>query len=573
MGTNERSSAGNAVSERHHTVAGSVAGQVKARVDEVAGGPARRHVVLLLAAILGLDTADKAALSSVAGGLKDAFAIGNTEIGILVSIVSFVGAILTLPMGVLVDRFNRQRLLWISICLWSVAMLASGAATSYLFLLVARIFLGVVTALAAPAVASLVGDFFPGRDRGRIYGLVLAGELVGLGIGFVVAGTLSSLIDWRWAFWGLVPLSLLTAFAIWKWLPEPARGGQSWLRVGAEHVRSEQDVEQGRYAEEITDDQGTNEERGPDEGEDVAQRAVEEEGVEPRRELVLEEDPQERSLWWAMKYILSVPTVRWLIIGSALVYFYFAGLRAFLVIYFTEHLGVSRSIVTTLALVVGIAAVAGVILGGRLSDRMIARGRLNARLVMPAISLVITVGVAIPAIMLTSLWVVIPLLCLAAAFLASANPPIDAARLDVIPAGFWGRAEAIRQFLRGLFEAAAPVTFGAVSQYAFGNGRGGIQFGGSGPAGSAGGNTSATGLEYTFLVMLAALLAGAAVAFHARRTYQRDVATAAASSARSHQSEGGRETPRASAAPADDGQPAPDDARSDQLRQRSRSSR
>lgn len=521
------------MSARKHSLVGNVAGQVREKVDAAAGGPARRHVIVLLAAILGLDTADKAALSSVAAGLEQAFGIGNTEIGILVSIVSFVGAALTLPFGSLIDRVNRQRMLWIAILLWSAAMLASGAATSYLFLLATRVFLGVVTALAAPTVASLVGDFFPGRDRGRVYGLVLAGELVGLGVGYVVAGTLSGLVDWRWAFWGLVPLSLLTAFAVWKWLPEPARGGQSWLRLGAEHVRSEDDVAEGRYAEETTDGEGANEERGADDGEDVATRVVDEEGVEPRRRLVLDEDPRDRSLWWAVTYVLSVPTVRWLILGSALVYFYFSGLRSFIVLYFTEHLGVSRFTVLALALLVGIAAVAGVVLGGRLGDRLITRGRLNARLVLPAVSLVITVAVAVPAIILTSVWAVVPLLCLAGVCLASANPPIDAARLDVIPAGFWGRAEAIRQCLRGLLEAAAPVTFGALSQYVFGSGRGGVQFGGgtnTSTNGSTGGSASATGLEYTFLVMLAVLLVGVVVLLLARKTYQRDVATAAASS-------------------------------------------
>ncbi len=506
MRTNGRRSGANPLPERRHRFVSDVADQVMERADDVAGGPARRRVIVLLAAILGLDTADKAALSSVAGGLKVAFGIGNLEIGILVSIVSFVGAVLTLPSGVLVDRFNRQRLLWIAILLWTATMLASGAAQSYLFLLVARVFLGVVTALAAPAVASLVGDFFPARDRGRVYGLVLAGELIGLGVGFVVAGTFSSLIDWRWAFWGLVPLSLLTAFAVWKWLPEPARGGQSRLRVGAEHVRSEEDVEQGRYSGETADEDGTHGERSPDQ----------------------DEDPQRRSMWWAMKHILSVPTVRWLILGSSLVYFYFAGLRSFIVIYFTTHLGVSRATILATALLVGISAVAGVVLGGRLGDRLVARLGLDARLVMPAISLVLTAVAAVPAIVLTTLWAVLPLLCLTAALLASANPPIDAARLDVIEAGLWGRAEAIRQFLRGLFEAAAPVTFGALSQYLFGNGEGELQFGGEGAKGSAS-NTSATGLEYTFLVMLGVLLVGAAAAFHARRTYERDVATAAAS--------------------------------------------
>ena len=122
-----------------------------------AGGPARLQVMLLLGSVLSLDTADKAAVSAVAGSLKDAFHINNTHIGLLVACVSFVGAAFTLPFGVLVDRVHRQRLLLVAIALWTVAMVISGTATSFSYLLVTRLFLGAVTAAAAPAVASLVG--------------------------------------------------------------------------------------------------------------------------------------------------------------------------------------------------------------------------------------------------------------------------------------------------------------------------------------------------------------------------------------------------------------------------------
>lgn len=497
------------VGQRVSDAAHATAERTKEKVDDALGGRARREVIVLLAAVLGLDTADKAALSSVAGGVRHAFGISNTKIGILVSIVSLVGAVLTLPAGALIDRTRRKRILWIAATLWSAAMIVSGAATSFWFLLAARVFLGAVTAVAAPAVASLIGDYFPGRDRGRVYGMVLAGELIGLGVGFAVAGLLSSWLSWRWAFWGLVPLSAATAFALWRWLPEPARGGQSWLKVGAEHVRSEEDVDAGRYAEEITDDDGDGD---PDR--ELAERTVREDGVRPREELILRDDPKAHSLWWAMRYILSIPTIRWLILGSSLAYFYFAGLRSFIIEYYTGHLSISRGAAVILALVVGIFAIVGVIFGGRLGDRLIRKGHLTGRILVPPVGLGIMVGFAVPAIILTSIWAVLPLLCLGGASLAASLSPLDAARLDVMPAGFWGRSEAVRQFLRGLFEAAAPTTFGLMSTNLFGGGN--------------------RGLEYTFLIMLVTLLLGASVVVFARRTYERDVATAAAA-----QSEGG----------------------------------
>ena len=125
--------------------------------------------------------------------------------------------------------------------LWAVAVLLSGAATSYWWLLAARVGLGIVTATAGPAVASLTGDFFPASERGRIYGMIVGGELVGTGIGYVISGDISSVVSWRFAFWWLIVPSLALAWVVRR-LPEPARGGRSQLRAGAQDIRGEREV-------------------------------------------------------------------------------------------------------------------------------------------------------------------------------------------------------------------------------------------------------------------------------------------------------------------------------------------
>jgi predicted MFS family arabinose efflux permease len=204
----------------------------KTRVPEIAGGPARLQIIMVLAAVLGLDTAQLGTLSAVAELLKRAFHVGNTQIGLLLAIVSFVGAVATLPMGVLADRMRRQRVLIVVVLIWGAAMVLSGLATSYPFLLGTRAFLGAVTAAAWPCVASLTGDFFPARDRASIYGLILSGEMIGAGIGFFVSGEVGSFAGWRWSFFVMASPSLMLAWILWRFLPEPRRGGQSWLKAG-----------------------------------------------------------------------------------------------------------------------------------------------------------------------------------------------------------------------------------------------------------------------------------------------------------------------------------------------------
>jgi len=212
--------------------------------------------------------------------------------------------------------------------------------------------------------------------------------------------------------------------------------------------------------------------------------------------------------------VLRIRTNVIIIIASALGYFFFAGLRSFAILFTTSHYGLSKAVASPLVLAVGIGALAGVYAGGRIADRLLVKGYIRARILVPAVCLLAITPVLAVAIMTTSIWVALPLLTLGAALLGAANPAMDAARLDIMHPRLWGRAEGIRTVLRTLGEAAAPISFGFVSQYLFG---------GAHRAGHA------TGLEYTFLVFLVPLLCAGLLALVALRTYPRDAATAAAS--------------------------------------------
>ncbi|HVU92517.1 MAG TPA: MFS transporter, partial [Jatrophihabitans sp.] len=202
------------------------------RLDAAVGGPHRRRVVVVLAAVLALDSADKATVGTSATQLQAGLHISHAQIGLLLTVTSLVGAVATVPFGVLVDRVCRTRLLAAAVGAWGVAMILSGVATGFVFLLLARVALGAVVAVATPAIASLIGDYFAPAERGRIYGFVLSGELVGAGAGFLVTGQFA-LLSWRAPFFVLV---LPGAFVCWLLvrLPEPERGGAARLPADGE---------------------------------------------------------------------------------------------------------------------------------------------------------------------------------------------------------------------------------------------------------------------------------------------------------------------------------------------------
>jgi predicted MFS family arabinose efflux permease len=451
----------------------------------------RRDVIVLLAATLALASADTATVGATAVRLESALHIDNIGVGLLVTASTGFGAVATLGAGVLSDRTNRTRLLSVSILAWALALMVSGASTSYTMLLASRVLLGVASSFVGPLVASLIGDFFPTENRGRVYGLILAGELVGTGLGLFVSGAVAALLSWRFAFWWLTLPAFALSWILWARLPEPER-------TDLAHPAPDQDASAGDVAAEI-----------------------EEQDVAPARELVLRVDPEPWSLWRATRYVLSIRTNVVLVLASALGYFFFSALRTFAVVLLHDRFGITDAGVDVLVIVIGAGALTGVLAGGRLGDALLHRHHLVARPVLAGAAFMLAAVFFAGGLTTADILIAAPFFVIAAACLGAANPPLDAARLDIMPPRLWGRAEAVRTLLRSLSEALAPLLFGIVS----------VALGArSSSAEAAPDPSSGLALTEAFLVVLIPLLAaGILLTVLGRRTYPQDVATAIAS--------------------------------------------
>lgn len=504
------------------------------RLRDVVGGRARLKVVVLLAAVLAMSSADTGAISAIAPQLERTLRIGNVQIGLLVTVAGLAAAAGMLPVGWVTDRANRMRLVTAAVAVWGVAELASAAAPSYLYLLLIRLLLGALTAVTGPTLASLTGDLFPARERSQIYGFILTGELLGAGFGLLVAGLFSSWFSWRVALAVLALPSGALAFALHRYLPEPARGGQSRLQRGAvdlvpaEEVDDEGGIDPAGVAAGPAGERSGATEAVPRRQDERVVEEVRRRRIDPRRGVVLTEDPLRLGPRASLHYVLAVPTNVMLIVSSALGYFFYGGIETFALVYLEGHYHVSQAVATVMALVVGAGAIAGAVLGGRLSDKLLDRGRIDARLVVPAGAFALAAVVFLPGVVSASIAASLPLFLVAGMCIAAPNPGLDAARLDVLPSRMWGRGEAVRSFLRSILQSFAPLLFGLLST-AFGGRSSG--FGASG-GGLGHGGGGAAGLEPTFLVMLVTLVAASAVVWRGRRRYPIDVAAAAATERR-----------------------------------------
>ncbi len=488
---------------------------LRGHVVELVGGPARARVITLFGGVLALSSAQIATVGAVAPQLERSLHIGNTKIGLLNSVALLVGAVAVLPVGLLVDRVRRIPVLAASILLWSIATLLGAIAHSYSTLLLTRVGLGAVAATAGPAIASLTGDYFPSSERGRVYGYILSGEIAGTAVGFILSGTLASVFSWRVAFAVLALPGFFLARSLWRTVPEPLRGGQSRLQPGTLDLVD---------AHEAFADAGDDYAGGDDR--ELAHEAALRQGFTPDPALVLDTDPNTMSIGAAVRYILSIPTNVMLIIGSSLGYFFFAGLQTFAVVFVRGHYHASQATATLVLGLLVLGALLGTLLSGPLTDAFVRRGTLQARVWIPALCYLGAALLLIPGLLGSHLYPAVWFDMGGAALISAANPPLDAARLDIMPSRLWGRAESTRTLLRSLGQALAPLLFGALADLVVG-----IE-----PAQAPIGThthgivsaATGTGLQVSFLIMLTTLAAAGVFLLRARGTYPTDVATAGA---------------------------------------------
>ena len=106
----------------------------------------------------------------------------------------------------------------------------------------------------------------------------------------------------------------------------------------------------------------------------------------------------------------------------------------------------------------------GTLVSGRVTDVMLRRGLPGgARRACPAVCYLGAAALLHPGLLGSHLTPAVWFDVGGAALLSAANPPLDAAELDIMPAGLWGRAESTRTVLRSLAQALAPLVFGGLA--------------------------------------------------------------------------------------------------------------
>jgi len=189
-----------------------------------------KYALFLLFAVNLLNFFDRQLLGALGEPIRREFLLSDTELGTLGTIFTIIYAFVGLPLGMLSDRWYRNRLIALGTAFWSVLTAATGFAQNFAQIFIARLGVGIGEATCAPAGQSLIGDLFPSNQRAKAMGVFMLGLPAGIFLAYISAGAIATKFGWRAAFWfACVPGLILAVLALR--IPEPVRGALDPGRV------------------------------------------------------------------------------------------------------------------------------------------------------------------------------------------------------------------------------------------------------------------------------------------------------------------------------------------------------
>lgn len=184
----------------------------------------RWYAAILLTAIFAMHSVDRFVISVVLEPLRHEFGLTDTQLGTLGGFAHALAySVFVLPIGWLLDRVNRVRLLSAMLALWSVITTLGALATGYWTLFLMRMGVGGAEAATSPSMQSLIASMFPVKERASAMGVVWSGVAIGTGLVFAVGGVVAENWGWRAVFLMAGVPGLLLAAVLWLTVREPPR--------------------------------------------------------------------------------------------------------------------------------------------------------------------------------------------------------------------------------------------------------------------------------------------------------------------------------------------------------------
>ncbi|GEP24263.1 MFS transporter [Lentilactobacillus diolivorans] len=184
-------------------------------------------IFILVAFMLGCN---EFIVVGILSDLSKQFQVPISIMGYLVTIFATVYAVSTPFVTVLTSRYNRYKTLLSLMLVFLIGNTLSGLATNYIFMVISRI----ITATTAGSIISLVMTFAstiaPRDKRASLVSWIFAGFSIASVFGVPIGVAISTSYNWRYTFFDISVISIVTFILLVFLLPKKVKQTQSSIK-------------------------------------------------------------------------------------------------------------------------------------------------------------------------------------------------------------------------------------------------------------------------------------------------------------------------------------------------------
>jgi MFS family permease len=193
-------------------------------VSSSTGDSAARRLMPVLLIGVFMAALDTAVIAPAIPALRDAFAIDNREVGLVMTVFILISLTSTALMANLSDRHGRRPVYLFSVACFAAGSLIIALSPQFWMILAGRAVQGFGAGGIVPTASAVIGDSFAPDKRGRALGLIGATYGMAFVLGPPLAGLLMVVASWHWIFLANLPIAAAIIFLGLRALP--VRTGQ-----------------------------------------------------------------------------------------------------------------------------------------------------------------------------------------------------------------------------------------------------------------------------------------------------------------------------------------------------------
>ncbi len=184
------------------------------------------QLLIILFFAVGFVFFDRLSITFIISFIQQDLHLTNAQVGMLSSALALTWALAGYLVSLMADKLeNKKMTLFICVIVFSLCSALSGAATSFLMLLLFRLIMGIAEGPVLPIAQSALSQASTESRRGFNMGFIQASAigLLGSVLAPLIIVALANSFGWRNAFYLTIIPGLIIAFFIWKVFKEPGK--------------------------------------------------------------------------------------------------------------------------------------------------------------------------------------------------------------------------------------------------------------------------------------------------------------------------------------------------------------